>query len=74
MANAKGMEHPKRRRRTCINGHRYSLQNTRITMERRWSKRRQEWVTYRARQCRACWRELKRITARRKRAGGRDWI
>ena len=64
--NASGKRHPKRAKQWCPNGHRYTLDNLRFTSEKRWSKKKAEWVTYIARQCRICWRQVKRLSKRRK--------
>ena len=65
------MAHPRRAATCCPNGHRYTAGNTRQTTERRWSKTKQDWTTYVARQCRRCQRVRKKFEARRLRALGR---
>lgn len=64
--NVSGGRHFKRRKRACPSGHNYK-QNLRITRERRWNKRTAQYKTYFSRQCRICWREVKKLAARRKR-------
>lgn len=65
--NASGQAHPKRRKKVCPSKHELTVQNTRITKEQRWSKRKAMFITYYARQCRTCWRECKRLAMARKR-------
>lgn len=68
MPNVSGAAHPKRQAYACANGHRWTKTNTRTVVERRFSKRKGEWVTYTCRQCRQCWRNTKRLAMRARRA------
>jgi len=65
-----GNNHPKRRQRNCVNGHALTGDNVKWTFEKRWSKRKGEYVTYKYRECRDCRRVTKKLAMRSRRVRG----